>query len=146
MIVQRARTPAGFNFSHHLGAATMASIVSQRRGEVLIVYFNDARILDATEIDQVKREVVALIEKAKDGKMLLNFQEVRFMSSSMLGALVTVSKKCKAAEVQLKISNIAADLMQVFTMTRLDKLFEFHDDESGAIAAFEKKRGFWGRG
>lgn len=124
----------------------MASIVSQRRGEVLIVYFNDARILDATEIDQVKREVVALIEKAKDGKMLLNFQEVRFMSSSMLGALVTVSKKCKAAEVQLKISNIAADLMQVFTMTRLDKLFEFHDDESGAIAAFEKKRGFWGRG
>ena len=123
----------------------MASIVSQKQGEVLIVYFNDARILDATEIDEVKREVVALIQKAEDGKMLLNFQEVRFMSSSMLGALVTVSKKCKAAEVKLKLSNIADDLMQVFTMTRLDKLFEFHDDESDALAAFEKKRGFWGR-
>lgn len=124
----------------------MASIVTQKRGDVLIVYFNDARILDATEIDQVKKDVVALITKAEDGKMLLNFQEVRFMSSAMLGALVTVSKKCKAAEVTLKLSNIAGDLMQVFTMTRLDKIFEFHDDETDALTAFEKKRGFWGRG
>ena len=123
----------------------MPSLVTQRRGDVLIVYFNDARILDATEIDQVKRDLVGLIVKAEDGKMLLNFQDVRFMSSSMLGALVTVSKKCKAAEVKLKLSNIAADLKEVFTMTRLDKLFEFHDDETDALAAFEKKRGFWGR-
>ncbi len=123
----------------------MPSLVTQKRDNVLIVYFNDARILDATEIDQVKRDLVGLIAKAEDGKMLLNFQDVRFMSSSMLGALVTVSKKCKAAEVKLKLSNIAADLKEIFTMTRLDKLFEFHDDETDALAAFEKKRGFWGR-
>jgi anti-sigma B factor antagonist len=123
----------------------MATILSQKRADVLIVYFNDARILDATEIEQVKNEVIALIGKAEDGKLLLNFQQVRFMSSSMLGALVTIQKKCKAADVRLKLSNIAADLMEVFTMTRLDKLFEFHDDEAGAVAAFEVQRGFWGR-
>jgi anti-sigma B factor antagonist len=124
----------------------MANLMSQKNGEVLVVYFNDARILDAAEIDQIKGDTVELIGKAEDGKMLLNFQEVRFMSSAMLGALVTINKTCKAAEVRLKLSNIATDLMQCFTLTGLDKLFEIYDDESDAMAAFARKRGFWGRG
>ena len=118
--------------------------MAQFNDDVLVVYFTEARILDEATIAKIGEDLEAMVIKASEnGKLLLNFQEVRFMSSAMLGKIVKLNKKCKAEETKLKLCNISKDIMEVFTLMRLNKILDIYADESKAISAFNKK-GFFG--
>lgn len=119
-----------------------AALWTQTNGEVLVVYFAEAKILDDTRIQQVGKELLEVVGKAEKGKMLLNFQNVSFMSSAMIGKLILLQKKCKEDKTDLKCSNIAPKIKEVFKITNLTKVFEIFDDEAAALKAFEKKGWF----
>ena len=61
---------------------------------------------------------------------------VQYMSSAMLGKLVQLHKRCKADKIKLKLCNISKNVMEVFEITKLNKLFEIKPDEAAALAAF----------
>jgi len=122
--------------------APSSSVWSQTNGEVLIVYFNESKILDDARIQQVGKDLTQMVPKAEKGKMLLNFQSVGFMSSAMIGKLIMLQKKCKADNVDLRCSNITANIMEVFKIMKLDKVFDIYNDEADAMKAFEKKGWF----
>lgn len=106
-------------------------------GEVLVVNFNQTSILDQAVIDQIGQEFehVAL-EASGERKLLLNFAKVEYMSSAMLGKLIQLHRKCKADKIKLKLCNIAKNPLDVFKITKLDKLFEVHKDTAAALATF----------
>ena len=104
-------------------------------GEVSVVQFKDRKILDESNIQEMGRELFELVEQ-KRAKILLNFMNVEFLSSAALGKLITLDKKLKAAKGQLKLSNIRPEIYEVFAITRLNKLFDIHDDEADALATF----------
>src|SRR5947207_1038726 len=79
---------------------------------------------------------------ATNSKMVLNFQGVAFMSSAMIGKVILLNKKCKTDNVNLKLSNISPNVMEVFKIMRLNKVLSIYDDEAKAIAAFDKKGWF----
>ena len=120
----------------------MAELHSQTNGEVMVVYLGHHRIVDQAIIEEIARTLDKLLNKCEQGKMLLNFEGVKFMGSAMLGKLISLNKKCKDAGVHLKLCSIDPQIMQVFKMTKLDKVFEIFDDEGRAISAFEKKGWF----
>ncbi len=114
------------------------------RDDVVTVYFAAASILDEAVIQQIGKEFGGVaLEASGERKLLLNFQTVKFMSSAMIGKVVRLHKQCKKDKIKLKLCGIAPELMEVFTITRLDKLLEIHDNEEKALAAFNK-RGFFG--
>ena len=104
-------------------------------GEVSVVQFKDRKILDESNIQEMGRELFELVEQ-KRTKVLLNFVNVEFLSSAALGKLITLDKKLKATKGQLKLSNIRPEIYEVFAITRLNKLFDIHDDEADALATF----------
>tara|TARA_X000001036_G_C20112355_1_gene575802 strand:+ start:139 stop:489 length:351 start_codon:yes stop_codon:yes gene_type:complete len=104
-------------------------------GEVSVVQFKDRKILDESNIQEMGRELFELVEQ-KRTKILLNFMNVEFLSSAALGKLITLDKKLKAAKGQLKLSSIRPEIYEVFAITRLNKLFDIHDDEADALATF----------
>jgi len=107
------------------------------RGEVVVVTFNEPKILDEYTIDQIGQEFDKLtLEAAADRKLLLNFAKVGFMSSSMIGKIVRLNKKCKADKIKLKLCNISPNIMEVFRLTQLHKLLDIHANEADAIKAF----------
>ncbi len=120
----------------------MPAILTQTNGDVLVVYFNDAQILDESKIQQISEELMSVVAKVPSGKLLLNFNEVKFMSSSVLGRLVHLNKRCKQEQIDLKLCNISPDIMEVFKITRLNRVFDIYDDENAAITAFAKKGWF----
>lgn len=122
----------------------MSSVWSQSNGEVLVVYFNDAKILDEVRINQIHADLKEMVSKAEHRKLVLNFQNVAFMSSAMIGKLILIHKQAKADQVDLKLSNISASIMEVFKIMKLNKLFQIFDDESQAVKSFEKKGGWFG--
>ncbi len=114
------------------------------RGEVLLTRFKQASILDQAVIDQIGAELMqTALEASGNRKLLLDFQIVNFMSSAMIGKLLQLHKRCKADKIKLKMCSISNNLMEVFKITQLNKLFEIYADEAAGVAAFDK-RGFFG--
>ena len=106
-------------------------------GEVLVVSFRQASILDQAIIDQIGQEFEHVgLEASGNRKLVVDFHSVEYMSSAMLGKLVQLHKRCKADKIKLKLCGIAANPLDVFKITRLDKLFEIHKDAPTAVATF----------
>jgi len=99
---------------------------------------DEVRLLDGPSIDQCYQEIAGILGKTEESYALLHFGRVTFMSSSALGMLIRVNKKCKEFKIMLKLCSITPDIRQVFKITGLDKIFEIHADPAEAMAAFKK--------
>jgi anti-sigma B factor antagonist len=121
----------------------MPELVSQHKDDVLIVQFTSQKILSDVLIAQIGRELLELADEA-NGKMVLDFQGVTFMSSAMIGKIVLLNKKCKANSTIVKLCNIAPSIMEVFEITRLNKVFSIFDSVDQALESFKKKGGWFG--
>ena len=80
--------------------------------------------------------------KAENEKILVNFENVSFMSSAMIGKLIQFSTACKKAGLRLRLCNINENVMQVFTLMNLQKVFQIDKDESDAVAKLQKSGWF----
>ena len=105
-------------------------------GDVTVVRFRDQKIIEDINIQELGQEMFRLVEEDKREKLLLNFSSVDFLSSAALGKLITLDKKVKAHGGVLKLSNIRPEIFEVFTITKLDRLFDIKDDEADALADF----------
>jgi len=117
----------------------MTYIKTEVKDEVRIVIIDVQRLVDGTVIDQCSREIATLLDKSEEKQFLLHFGLVTFMSSSALGMLIKVNKKCNEYKVALKLCNISPDILQVFKITSLDKVFKIFPDAADALAAFAKE-------
>ncbi len=120
----------------------MAVITTKSSEEVLIVGFTDSKILDSHRIEAVGRELQEAVPQALHKKLLVNFSGVSFMSSAMITKLVTLNKACKNNSVALKFCEVSPNVMEVFKITKLTKLFDIQEGEEKALASFGKKGWF----
>jgi anti-sigma B factor antagonist len=107
-----------------------------KEGDVTIVRFVDKKILDETGVQELGAELFRLVEHDNRKQILLNFDNVEFLSSAALGKLITLDRKAKAARGRLKMSNIRPEILEVLQITKLNKVFDIRGDQAEAIAAF----------
>ena len=105
-------------------------------GDVTVVRFRDRKLIEDIRIQELGQELFGLIDGEQRDKLLLNFSQVEFLSSSALGKLITLDKKMKANGGSMKLSNIRPEIFEVFNITKLDRMFDIRDDEADALAAF----------
>lgn len=120
----------------------MSTLQTKEEGDVLVVYFTDVKILDEARIQEIGRDLTALVGKTPSGKMLLNFKAVTFMSSAMIGKIIQLNKKCKGADVDLRLCEISPNVMEVFKLMRLNKVLNIQKTEEKAVGSFDKKGWF----
>jgi anti-anti-sigma factor len=92
--------------------------------DVTIVKLADDKILDEGHIRKLKELIEPAIEKNKDSQMLLDFVNVKSMTSAMLGLLVRIQKKVSERGGQLKLCNVDPSIRKVFEITQLTKVFD----------------------
>ena len=92
--------------------------------EFTIVTFNDENILNEEQIRKLQESLGPIIEKNKDNQMVMNFANVRFMTSAMLGLLIRVHKRVTEHGGQLRLCNLEPSLRKVFEITQLTKIFD----------------------
>jgi anti-sigma B factor antagonist len=115
------------------------TLINRYEGEdVLIVYFQDVRIIDDSRINSLGEELGELINDNSNSRIILNFQNVGFMSSAMIGKLVLFGKKCKEAKVKLRLCTIGENVEEVFKLMRLNKVFDIDKKEETAIKKIKK--------
>ncbi|MEM9827072.1 MAG: STAS domain-containing protein [Planctomycetota bacterium] len=129
-------------FSFQSAILFMSAITTQTNGEVLVVGFTDSKILESRRIEQIGKDLQDSVKEAVNKKLLLNFRGVSFMSSAMITKLVMLNKLCKAQGIALKFCEVSPNVMEVFKITKLNKLFDIQGGEEKALASFEKKGWF----
>jgi len=102
---------------------------------VTIVSFRDASILDAVTTQRIGRQLYEVVENAGKRKVVLDFDNVRFLSSQTLGVLLTLRRKADKAGVKVALASIRPELVRVFEITNLDKLFGFFKSTEDAVAS-----------
>lgn len=111
-------------------------IQTGKKDTVHMVLFKDKKILDDAVLDEIRAELAQLIGKASGPDVLLDFSNVEFMSSAMLGLLGQMHRKISTGHGRLKMCSIRPEIFQVFKLTNLDKLFSIHKDAPTALATF----------
>ena len=105
-------------------------------GDVSMVRFQDRKIIDAANIQELGDELFALVEKDERKNLLLNFATVDFLSSAALNKLIILDKKVKAHSGKMRLCNLKPEIYEVFAITRLNQLFDIKNTEAEALSGF----------
>jgi len=108
------------------------------RGQVVIATLTDEKILDESQLQGLEGSFLPLVEKTPGVQLIINFENVKFLTSSVLGLLIRISKKVYETEGILRLCSIGPKILEVFRITRLDKIFEIHPDVDEAMIGLKK--------
>ena len=98
-----------------------------------IVTFTEEKILEEHDIGALQDSIMAVIESSSGGmNLILDFINVQFLSSAMLGLLIRVSKRVYQRDGQLRLCNISPKIYEIFKITRLTKIFDIYPDVESA--------------
>ena len=106
--------------------------------DIGIVRFAASRVLDGSNVEQLGQEFQYLVKERYTIKMVVNFEKVKYMSSAVLGKLITLNKLITAEKGKLKFCCIDPNVLEIFRIMKLDKLFKIYDTEEKAMESFNK--------
>ena len=98
-----------------------------------VVTFTDEKILEEKDIQALQESIMSVLEQAEQINMILDFCNVRFLSSAVLGLLIRASKKIYEQDGKLKLCNINPKIYEIFKITRLTKIFDIYEDVESAV-------------
>ena len=102
-------------------------------GNATVVNFTDEKILEEKDIQALQESIMSVIESASGGiSLILDFGNVRFLSSAVLGLLIRISKRIYEQDGQLRLCNINPKIYEIFKITRLTKTFDIYKDIESA--------------
>jgi anti-sigma B factor antagonist len=101
-----------------------SKIFVQHGIDVTIVTFHDEEILEERQIKELEESIMPTVEKAQRENLMLDFSNVRFLSSAFLGLLIKIHKKICERKGHLKLCNISPSIYKVFEITQLNKIFD----------------------
>jgi anti-sigma B factor antagonist len=109
-------------------------------GRVTIVKCS-GRIVAGDATESLRAHVAKLLLDRK--AIVLHMGEVDFVDSSGLGTMVRTLTSARQLKGDLKLCNVPEPIHNVLKMTHLVKLFDTHDSEEKAVAAFYRLSGSW---
>ena len=83
--------------------------------------------IDASNSNQIHEKIMDEIEKGIN-RIVINFQEVSYISSAGLRILVYTSKQLKRSEGHLSLCAMDRNIEKIFQISGLIELFDIHEN------------------
>ena len=77
-----------------------------------------------------------LVASRKEPKVLLNLSNAHFVSSAMLAHFVKLHRAIQDAKGRIKLCGLRPVIMDAFKVSKFDRIFEIHPDETSALKKF----------
>ncbi len=97
-----------------------------------VLTIQDERI-DAHNSGELKDYLLQMIEGGEN-QIIVQLEHVRFIDSSGLGALLSGNKHIVAKSGRLALANIQKQVLSMFELTRLNRVFEIYADLNEAFS------------
>lgn len=107
-------------------------------GPIVIATLEDEKVLDETQLEGLEGSFMPLIEQSPGIQLIIDFTNVKFLTSSVLGLLIRISKKVYETGGTLRLCSINPKIQEVFKITRLDKIFEIFKSYEDAMVGLKK--------
>jgi anti-sigma B factor antagonist len=109
--------------------------LSERKVANVTIVDVSGRIVAADDPGRLKDKVTSLVFQGEKN-IVLNLGAVNYVDSSGLGALVACHGTAVRGGGNVKLANVTKRIEDLLIMTRLLTVFDAHDSEEAAIAAF----------
>ena len=107
---------------------------------VTVATFAHESILDAETVKGVREALYALLANPPERPLVLDLQNVRFLSSQALGMLLALRKKSADMGVQVVLAAVRPELARILEITNLNALFPSFETREAAIAELANDR------
>ncbi|MFH1654587.1 MAG: STAS domain-containing protein [Pseudomonadota bacterium] len=111
------------------------NIKIQSLGGVKVLHCDGS--LDADTVEAFKEVSYKLINEGTNN-FVIDCTEVQFVDSIGLGALISLLRRVREKEGDVKISSLNEDVKTIFEITRLHRLFEISADWKTAAKSFNR--------
>ena len=105
----------------------------ERRADALVVYFLDKSIHADLAIAGLGAELYAIVGRPDCLKLVLNFSGVEFLSSAMLGKLLSAKKMLAQKGGVLRLCEVCPNIRLIFKLTHLDHILDIQNTEEQAL-------------
>ncbi len=110
-------------------------ITSEKIGAILKMAVRGRLVVSCAE--EFKNAMTEAIEANQN--IVLNLEEMSYIDSSGLGALVFAQQKLSDKGGELKLAALQAKPRIVFDITKVYRIFEIFDDVKAAVESFEQQ-------
>lgn len=80
--------------------------------------------IDVSVADQLATESASALDAAESSELVVDMQNVKFIDSTGLGALVRLRKNATARGISLRLRNVPPQTLRVMQLTALDQSFD----------------------
>jgi anti-sigma B factor antagonist len=113
----------------------MSLEIEPREREGITILELKGRITMGDEVTSFRQKVRALAQ-TPDSKVLLNMQQVDYIDSTGLGAIVMGSSAVRGSGGTIKLVNLNRRNVELLVATKLATIFEIFNDEQDAVNSF----------
>ncbi|MCD6462170.1 MAG: STAS domain-containing protein [Thermotogae bacterium] len=83
--------------------------------------------VDAYHTGELKKYVMDIIKNLEKSTLVLDMSEVPYIDSAGLGTLVSILREARLAKKAFVLAGLKPNVMRIFEITRLDKVFKIVD-------------------
>ncbi|MBN2211116.1 MAG: STAS domain-containing protein [Sedimentisphaerales bacterium] len=108
-------------------------IAVSQDGPITIAELMDEEILEENIIEDIAESLFGLVQEKPSLLLVLDFHQVKHLSSSALGTLIRLNKRIEETKGQLKLCGLRPTLYEIFTITKLNRLFNIYETRELAM-------------
>ena len=110
----------------------METTIKESNGVQIVAFTGN---LDTNTAPEAENQINELLAAGAD-KILINFEELNYISSAGLRVLLATAKKMMASNGSLKICSLNKTVQEVFDISGFSTILTLEPNETEALAAF----------
>jgi len=111
--------------------------IFESAGLAVVEFVNSQLMFTGEMVKEVADELTRVITERGHKKIVLDFRNVQYLSSSMLARLVKLQQDIAQVKGQLKICGLGPVLKDSFRIAHFEQIFDIHDDVQSALNAIQ---------
>ena len=116
-------------------ARKLTQLIMQKQGDVAVVSLLNKRMLDESNVRALYEELRFLVEERGHHRLVIDFGGVEYLTSAVLGKLVSLLKVVKKHGGRLRLCNLHPNVAEIFRLTELDRVIGIDRGISEAVEA-----------
>lgn len=114
----------------------MLTKLTKREG-CIIATFTSLKRFTLASTEEVKAELKPVLSE-EGTKFIFDFNHIEFIDSSAIGCIISLVKTAKSSQSQLKLCNLAKEVMDVMELLHLPMILDIEPDVESCIQAFDR--------
>jgi len=115
-------------------------ITFETKGAITLGTITGTNVLDGMHTDAFGRDAIEFVNGNPGINLLLDFRNITYLSSAALTELLRIREVLHKNGGTLRLCCLSCDILKVFKITNLEKLFHIHGEEDTAEALARYQR------